>query len=246
MRFWTASRFASALLIAALSVSATPAHVAQDAAQAPKPKAPEAKSPEAKSAEAKSPDRPADASALFAAFAKVEGLEARFEEEKHLALLAVPLATRGKLYFMRPGYLVRLVESPEASRLVITPAELKLAGRDGEQRIDLKQRDDVRLFVTSIVQVLLGDEAALKSVYAIAFEAGSADASSWALTLTPLGPPLSKLMQTLTLRGEGLVVRSIELLEPGGDRTFTRILEANSARRFTKEEQAELFEIRRQ
>ena len=230
MRFWTASRFADVLLIVVLSASAMPeSRVAQDAAPAP---------------EQKAPDRPADASSLFAAFSKVEGLEARFEEEKHLALLAVPLTSRGRLYFMRPGYLARHVESPEPSKLTISPDQLKLTGRDGEERIDLRQSDDVRLFVTSIVQVLLGDEAALKSAYEIAFEPGAADQPAWALTLTPLRPPLTKWMKNLTLRGEGFAVGSIELLEPQGDRTVTRILEADSTRRFTEEEQAELFEIR--
>jgi outer membrane lipoprotein-sorting protein len=222
MRSWTACLCASALLLSGPQ-DATPARpAAQQAA----------------------PARPADASALFAAFARVEGFEARFEEEKHLALLAAPLASRGRLYYLRPGYLLRRVESPEASRLLITPDELKMSGRDGDERIDLRQSDDVRLFVTSIVQVLLGDEAGLKATYGVEFTADAADSAGWTLALTPLGPPVSHLMKSLVLRGSGFVVSSIELLDANGDRTVTRVLEADVTRHFSREEQSELFEIR--
>src|SRR5262245_33876290 len=60
-------------------------------------------------------ERPADAKALFATFARIPGLEAHYTEKKHLALLAAPLESKGRLYFLAPGYLARVVESPEKS-----------------------------------------------------------------------------------------------------------------------------------
>ena len=46
------------------------------------------------------PQRPKDAAALFRQFAAVRGMSASYSEEKHLSLLAAPLTSSGKLYYM--------------------------------------------------------------------------------------------------------------------------------------------------
>jgi hypothetical protein len=213
MRSWTVSLLASALAVPALQQA--PAAASQVT----------------------------DAHGLLAAFAQMTGLEARFEEEKHLALLAAPLKSKGRLYFMRPGYLTRIVEGDEPSTLTITPNELKLSGQDGEERIDLRQNDAVRAFVTSLVQVFAGDEAALERSYAVAFARGAEDPEAWTLTLTPRDKPLTDMLASLTLTGRGPRASAIEVREPNGDRTLTRIVEADVERRFSPEEQRTLFGI---
>ena len=70
--------------------------------------------------------RPVDATALFARMATVTGLEATFREEKHAALLALPLRSEGRLYFHRPdpkgpGWLTRVVEKPEPATVRMAP-----------------------------------------------------------------------------------------------------------------------------
>jgi len=200
-------------------------------------------SPSSSPAPAPAQGRPADASALLAVFARMDGLEAGFEEEKQLALLAAPLKSAGRLYFMRPGYLARLVQTPESSTLRITPTELQLSGKDGVERIDLRQSSDVRLFVTSLVQVFLGDEAALRGSFQVGLQPAADSATGWTLTLVPRGAPLDKLMAELRLQGEGSTVTRIEVREPSGDRTVTRILAADVARVFTAEEKTALFGI---
>jgi len=203
--------------------------------------------------------RPADAAALFALFRTLRGLEARFEEKKYLALLAVPLESRGRMFFLRPGYLARRVEAPEVQAVTITPTELRVAGRDGEEVIDLRQSANVRHFVTSLVRVFSGDQESLAKGYRIEYapipaEANPDDANPnansegdpsrrWSLTLTPKAKPLSEMLRSLQLRGEGQAVTHIEVVEPNGDRTVTRILEANPAREFSAEEKALWFGI---
>ncbi len=192
------------------------------------------------------PVGPQTASDLFRAFARMEGLEARFEEEKHLALLALPLKSRGRIYFLRPGYLARIVEAPEPATLTITPNELKVDGKDGVERIDLRQNDDVRRFVTSLVRVFAGDEEALSKSYQVAFEprVDGAATAGWTLTLTPKAKPLTDLVKELRLTGSGFAVGTIEVREPSGDRTVTCIVEADE-RRFSDEEKERLFGIPR-
>jgi hypothetical protein len=52
------------------------------------------------------------------------------------------------------------------------------------------------------------------------------------------------MMRELRLRGSGRAVEELHMHEPNGDRTVTRIVQADTERRFTPEEQASLFGIR--
>jgi hypothetical protein len=217
------------------------------AGQSPAPQTP----PAAAQTPAQEPQqraRPADAQALFAMFAKTTGLEARFEEDKHLALLALPLQSKGRLYFWRPdrtqpGYLARVVESPEPSSVLITPTELRLQNRDGTEVIDLKRSDKVRTFISSLVRVFAGDEAVLAKSYTIQFAHDEKDAAGWTLTLVPRDKPLNQMLASLTLTGKGEAVVRIEVKEPNGDRTVTRIVAADPARKFEAAELERLFGI---
>ncbi|MCR9246571.1 MAG: outer membrane lipoprotein carrier protein LolA [bacterium] len=189
------------------------------------------------------PERPADAKALFAAFAAMPGLEASYTEEKHLGLLAVPLKSRGRLYFLQPGYMARVVEAPEKSRLTITPRELRMAGRDGVEVVDLRKSDHLRLFVTSLVRVFRGDREALTKHYEIRYTKSATDRLAWSLALAPRKEPLTRMLKCLTLEGRGQAVTRIVLLEPSGDRTVTKIVKADPKRRFDAGERKKLFGI---
>ena len=181
-------------------------------------------------------------SQLMAAFSKMPGLEARFVEKKQLGLLAQPLESRGRLYFARPGLLLRRVESPRRSEVVITPKELKMRDADGEQVIDLRARPDVRPFVESLTWLLAGDQKALAAVYSLQFERGDGQ-RPWQLTLTPKAEPLSHLIAFIRVIGSGLAVTEIRVQEKAGDETVTQIVEANPARTFQPAELQSLFGV---
>jgi len=189
------------------------------------------------------PACPADAHELLAAFAQLEGLQASFEETKHLALLAVPLKSKGRLYFCAPSYLLRLVDLPEPSTMLIEPGKLRMSNRGGTETIDLRKSDALRLFVTSLLHVFSGDEEALAGNYAMVFEARPAG-SGWTLTLTPKTEPLTKMIHELSLSGTGFRVETIVVREPNGDRSVTTLSDIDVERVFTAEEQLELFGIR--
>lgn len=192
--------------------------------------------------------RPKDASALFARMATVRGLEATFTEEKHVALLALPLRSEGRLFFHRPeadgpGWLTRLVEKPEPASVRIAPRELRIENRDGTEVIDLSRSDKVRTFVVSLVHVFAGDELALRKSYDVAWQPAEDDDAGWTLVLTPKVEPLDKMLQALRLVGRGEAVERIEFVEPNGDRTVTRVQTADPARRFDAAEKRRLFGI---
>ncbi|MCB9877037.1 MAG: outer membrane lipoprotein carrier protein LolA [Planctomycetes bacterium] len=188
-------------------------------------------------------ERPKDVTALFAAFAGLKGLSATYTEEKHLALLAVPLKQKGELHFLPPGTLTRVVQSPERSQLTLTDKELRMADKGGTEVIDLRKSDRVRLFVTSLLQVFRGDQEALAAHYRVTYTPSPdpAQPRAWTLELAPTTGSLQQILEKLVLSGEGVAVSRIELHEPGGDRTVTKIVLVDPARRFDDAERRSLF-----
>jgi hypothetical protein len=169
------------------------------------------------------------------------GLEARFVEEKRLGLLAAPLVSRGRIYFTHPGLLLRRIEEPTRSEVVITPSELRIREPGHVEVIDLRSRGDVRPFVESLVWILAGNREALEAAYRIRFERSDAVREAWTLTLVPRRAPLDRLFREIRITGTGLAVNEIRVTETNGDETLTRILEANPARRFSDAEKRRLF-----
>ena len=188
--------------------------------------------------------RPKDVAALFELFTQLEGLEVSFVEEKHLALLVEPLTSSGKLYFTRPGHLTRVTEKPKPSTVRIGPKKLTVADEDGEEVVDLRQNEAVRVFVTSLVRIFGGDREALAKFYKLEYRLDDEDARVWHLELTPLKKPLTDMVKTLHLHGRGAAVERIEITEPKGDRSVTRVTQSNPRREFTDKEYLELFGLR--
>lgn len=182
---------------------------------------------------------PATADALFAALRALPGLEAQYTEAKHMALLAVPLESRGTLRYAAPGLLRRDVTHPRPATLVITPDALRITEDGKTETIDLRARTDVRLFVDALVRVLAGDRDRLAATYAIDY--APTPTGAWTLTLTPKVEPLSDILTALRLAGRGHVVTTIRVDETNGDHTLTTITAA-TPRSYTPAERAQLFE----
>lgn len=192
--------------------------------------------------------RPGDARALLQLFAKSPGFEATFEEEKHLKLLARPLKSRGRIYFHSPGHMLRRVTHPEPGSVLLTPTSMRTQGASGERVVDFASAPELREFATSLVRVFAGDMDKLVEVWRVAYTPLEDNPRGWRLELVPRTDredqrALPQLVKQLVLRGEGEAVLAIELDEPNGDRTVTRIDAADPERRFSSEEQHELFGI---
>jgi hypothetical protein len=200
--------------------------------------------------------------ALLAGFRTMPGFEARFEEKKTLALLAVPLTSRGRLFFAPPGTLLRRVETPNPHDILIREHVVRIStprdpasqpeGSHGAseahvvETIDLAHRDDVRPLVESMLWIFSGDFAQLQSIYALDYRVLAPEASGgWQLRLVPRAAPLSRLIRELVISGRGLGADRLEILETTGDRTATRIFEANPDRRFAAGEIEKLFGLER-
>lgn len=182
-----------------------------------------------------------DLASLMAAFRAMPGLEATYEEEKHLALLAAPLRSKGTMFYAPGGYLLRRVEGAGGASMVLTPRELRVVEAGKTQRFDLRARPDIAHFVQSFLWILSGDEAALNEHFEITFEAQTAD-TPWRLSLTPKDRNMAHIVRQIQVRGEGLFVQEVRVEEQSGDATVTRITNANAERRFSDAERRALFE----
>lgn len=194
---------------------------------------------------AQAQDAPRTLKALLKAYQTMPGLEAEYVEHKHMALLAQPLESHGHIYFARPGYLLRKIDRPFPSTVVITDKELRMSDASGQKSIDLAARADVRPFVESLVWLLAGNAAALETAYKTEFESNSNNAD-WLLVLTPKGPPLSRIIARMEIHGSGLQVKTIEVHETSGDKSVMTIVSANPHKTFSNQERAKLFGIAKQ
>lgn len=182
---------------------------------------------------------PADARALFKAMASLEGLEAKFREEKKLALLRAPLVSEGRLFYLRGGYLARLTEKPSPVTVRITPTALEVNNGAGYEKIDLRGRADIKLFVESFARVLAGDYDTLAALYEMTYDKLSD--GRFRLTLKPKTGTLAQLVSALELEGAGFGVDTIRIRETKGDSAVTHIELVSAKRKFTAEEQNKLF-----
>ncbi len=184
---------------------------------------------------------PRDAKTLLKALATLPGLEATFREEKHLALLKAPLVSEGRLFYMRPGYLVREVVKPSPSTVRIGPGALEVSDGKERKRIDLQGRPDVKTFIESFTRVLAGDYETLSKTYEIGFEPQKSAEEPWTLTLKPRSETLRHLIRSVQLLGKGYAVTTIRVAEASGDHAETQISVVSAQRKFSAEERRRLF-----
>ena len=178
---------------------------------------------------------------LLAEFKRSPGLFARFHEEKHLAMLDAPLVTEGTIHFSPPGRLARRAERPVASTLLIDGDKLQFGDADGGQSMDLATNPVARLFVDSFVTLLAGDRAGLERIFKATLAARPA--GGWVLTLVPRVAPMDKVIKDMSLRGDGLALREMDVRETSGDWTHTSFTDVDVNRRYTPAELARIFRL---
>ncbi len=186
------------------------------------------------------PTAPASLDALLDGFRGLPGLSARFREEKRMALLAVPIRSEGEIHFAPPGRLMRKVTSPAASAALIADGRLTFTVDGQRQEIDLSRNAVVAGFVDTFRHVLAGDRAALEATYSIAYRATD---DGWELRLRPRAAPLDQFLQEMLMRGRGVGISSMRMVEVNGDTTETEFFEVDARRRWSESELRTTFRL---
>jgi outer membrane lipoprotein-sorting protein len=190
-----------------------------------------------------SAQEPPTLDSLLARFAAMPGLEARFTEEKRIALLAMPVRSEGQLFFAPPGRLLRRVERPEPSVALIDGDQLRMRQGDRTETISMSNNAVLRGFIDSFRAVLAGDRAALERYYRAELVPLPDRADGWELRLRPRNRDLARFLRQIRMRGDGVTLREMWMTEVNGDETHTVFADVNTARRFSRSEAGRIFRI---
>jgi outer membrane lipoprotein carrier protein LolA len=163
-----------------------------------------------------------DIEQLMQELARVKTAKARFVERKHLAILTAPLESSGTLTYVAPDRLEKHTLSPRSESLLLERDRLTLESGEPKRRRTIRLEDypAVGIFVESIRSTLAGDLALLNRLYQVALEG---DERRWRLVLRPGDPKMQEMVREIRIGGSRNWIGSIEVLEPGGDRSVMTI-----------------------
>ena len=175
---------------------------------------------------------------LRKAMTTTSGRSADFVESKELALLSVPLESRGRLYFVPPDRFARFTTQPEFTALIIDGEHVRFReGADGDE-LDLSASPLTRAFVDNFVVLWSGDSERLERLYAAALRA---EGERWELSLVPRAAPLNRFIEAIVLRGRSGELEQMVVRDRDGDRTVTTIRSVRLDRSFSASELERIF-----
>jgi len=181
-------------------------------------------------------------SSLLERFSELPGMEARFEEEKRIALLAVPVRSEGRIWFAPgPARLMRRVTSPEPSAALIANGQLRMRSGDRTEELSIRDNPVLHGFVESFRAVLAGDQETLERFYEAELTAGEDE--RWEIVLHPRNEALARFVREIRMRGHGVVIEEMDMVEVSGDRTTTRFLDVNTQREYTRSDAQRIFRV---
>jgi outer membrane lipoprotein-sorting protein len=181
---------------------------------------------------------PPELAQLLDRMAASAGVEANFAESKELSLLVAPLESRGVIYFAPPGKFARFTLEPGFSALIVDGEAMQMREGRNADPVDFSNNPVARVFIDNIVVLWSGDREKLERHYAATFSGALA---AWELRLTPRREPLSRVIEAITLRGDAVAVREMQITEKDGDRTVTRFETLSSDRAFAPAELERIF-----
>jgi hypothetical protein len=159
---------------------------------------------------------------LFGMLAKHKPSRASFVEKKYLALLDKPVESRGELAFTPPDRLEKRTVSPKPERVLVDRQRITLERAGKSYSMGLHDNPGVAVLVESIRATLAGDLAALTKTYSAAV---GGDVAAWKLTLRPLDPAVSTLVERIEIGGAMDQVRTVEIFQNDGDRSVMTLTE---------------------
>lgn len=153
---------------------------------------------------------------LMGQFTLITTADARFREEKQLALLDTPLVMEGRLSFRAPDYLKKEVLEPEPSLYEIRGDSLHIEAGNEQRTLALDSHPLIRAFAESWRAILSGNGAALERYFDTELS-GSLD--NWTLRLLPRDPQARDYIEAIIIRGRRGHIHSAETREASGDST---------------------------
>ena len=161
---------------------------------------------------------------LMQKLSQVKSASGKFVERKYLRVLNEPLELRGTLTYTAPGRLEKHTLTPKPESLILVEDRLTLEDTARKKRRTLYLQDYPVLwaFVESIRSTLAGDLPSLNRFYEVDLQGNERD---WRLLLKPRESSIQAMVREIRIGGSYSAVRTIEVLESGGDRSVMNITE---------------------
>lgn len=174
-----------------------------------------------------------------ARLAKPAVLRGEFAQEKQLHGFRNPLKSSGDFLLLRDRGIAWNTRAPFASSTRLTRKKLLATMPDGSTRvlIDASTSPGMAAVNSLLMALVAGDLDALSTRFTLK-ETLRAD-GGWSLALQPRDAALKQAFTSIVLDGDRYV-RSVEIAEPGGDRTRIRFAGLREAPPATRAEAAQL------
>jgi outer membrane lipoprotein-sorting protein len=157
---------------------------------------------------------------LLGQLAAVESAQARFTEERRMALLDEPLITEGTLSYEAPDRLIRQDLAPKAALYEIDAEGVTVVSDGQELRLALRDEPVLQASIGPLLAALAGDVARLERDFALAVQGSAND---WTMTLEPKTAELQEILASITLGGQAGQIQRIDMQEDDGDEVLMRL-----------------------
>lgn len=157
---------------------------------------------------------------LMQVLARHRSGEARFTEQRQVAMLDKPLEASGRLYFEAPDTFIRETLVPRRERIAVVGNQLTLTQGQRVREIALDTSPEAAVIVEAIRGTLTGNRAALERHFKAAV---GGDARQWWLELTPRDARLQSQVRSIRLVGFQSDVREVLVALADGDRSVMAI-----------------------
>lgn len=172
---------------------------------------------------------------------RARSLYARFVEEKHIALLKVPLRNEGFLAYLRPDQFARVVEKPTPSKVVAKGNRLAFREGNGPKtELSLDRRPELRALVEGIMLLLSGDVQKIEKLYEIKVEACTSDCR---VELHPKDEKMRTLIKKFVIQARPQQLAAFEVHESSGDYSVIQLHDLVLDRAFTEAEKKAIFSV---
>lgn len=141
--------------------------------------------------------------------------EVTYVEEDYLAILDRPVKSSGVLVYDAPDRLEKRTLKPKAQSLLLRGDDLTVQRGHRKYRLQVSAYPQVAPLVAAMRDTLAGNEAGLERVFKVGF---TGTEENWKLQLAPLDKAARKVSR-VEIAGTHDEVRSVEILQVGGDRS---------------------------
>ena len=155
---------------------------------------------------------------LLHLFSQTKHSAVDFSEEKYASFLDEPIKSSGYMEFIAPNTLHKVILKPEIISQKINANELEIISTNETYIVDLDEHPEFSIILKAIINVLAGDQTALKKDFKIIFKQKEA---GWTLLLSPHDSYISGHIESIKMVGNKNMISKITVTEPNNDQSIT-------------------------